>query len=142
MRHIRRSLVEMHRTLCSISDCKHDHDGSVICSVNLRGCMIVKRDIQKLMDENVIQIQQSRDIDDVNVIMLVFKNPERVVIQFDSSNNNNVNKSVSLLVIQLTDPVSYTYDRAVPYQYNATMVENGQEVPLLVADSVVNEESI
>ena len=26
----------------------------------------------------------------------------------------------------------------MPYQYNATMVENGQEVPLPVADSMVN----
>ena len=85
--------------------------------------MIVKRDIQKLMDENVIQIQQSRDIDDVNVIVPVFKTPERVVIQFDSSNNSNVNRSVSPLVIRLAGPVPYASDKVVPYQYNATMVE-------------------
>lgn len=43
--------------------------------------MIVKRDIQKLMDEGVIQINQSIDIgNDVNVIVPVFKTPERVVI--------------------------------------------------------------
>ena len=54
------------------------------------------------MDENVIQIQQSRDMgDDVNVIVSVFTTPELVVIQFDSS-NNIVNRSVSPLVIQLT----------------------------------------
>ena len=63
----------MHKTLCTISDCEHDHDSCTICSVNPRGCSVVKRDIQKLMDENVIQIQQSRDIDDVNVIVPVFK---------------------------------------------------------------------
>ena len=57
VRCIRRSLVEMHRTLCLISDCENDHDGCAICSVNPRGCMIVKKDIQKLMDENLIQIQ-------------------------------------------------------------------------------------
>ena len=71
----------MHKTLCLISDCEHDHDGYVICSVNPRGCMIVKRDAKKLMDENVIQIQQSMDmVDDVNVIVPVFKTHERVVI--------------------------------------------------------------
>ncbi|KAI5436026.1 hypothetical protein KIW84_022456 [Lathyrus oleraceus] len=138
VRRIRRSLVEMHRTLCLISDCEHDHDGCAICSVNPHGCMIVKKDIQKLMDENVIQIQQSRDIDDVNVIMPVFKTLERVVIQFDSSSSNNSNRLVSSLVIRLAGPVPYTSDKAMPYQYNTTMIENGQEVPLPVADSVVN----
>ncbi|KAI5440099.1 hypothetical protein KIW84_025451 [Lathyrus oleraceus] len=84
---------EMHKTPCTISDCEHDHADCAICSINPRGCPIVKRDIQKLMDENVIQIQQSRDIDNVNVIILVFTTPERVVIQFDSSNSNSVNRS-------------------------------------------------
>ncbi|KAI5444278.1 hypothetical protein KIW84_012780 [Lathyrus oleraceus] len=62
---IQRSLVEMHRTLLLISDCEHDHDGYVICSLNPRGCMMVKRDIQKLMDEGVIQINQDRDMDPI-----------------------------------------------------------------------------
>ena len=43
--------MEIHRDLCLISDCEHDHDGCVICSINPRGCAIVKMDIQKLMDE-------------------------------------------------------------------------------------------
>ena len=50
-------LVEIHRDLCLVSDCEHDHDGCVICSVNPRGCAIVKRDIQKLVDEGTIQSQ-------------------------------------------------------------------------------------
>ena len=77
VRRIRQSLVEMHKTLCTISDCEHDHDRCVVCNVNPRGCSVVKRDIQRLMDENVIQIQQSKDIDDVNVIVPVFKTPRR-----------------------------------------------------------------
>lgn len=53
---IRRSLGEIHRDQLSVSDCEHDHDSCVICSINPRGCVIVKRDIHKLMDEGVIQI--------------------------------------------------------------------------------------
>ncbi|KAI5438116.1 hypothetical protein KIW84_024020 [Lathyrus oleraceus] len=52
VRRIRRSLVEIHKTLCTIGDCEYDHDGYAIYSVNPYGCSIVKRDIQKLMDEN------------------------------------------------------------------------------------------
>ncbi|KAI5436104.1 hypothetical protein KIW84_022520 [Lathyrus oleraceus] len=42
------------------------------------------------------------------------------------------------LVIRLAGPIPYASDKFVPYQHNATMVENGQEIPLPVASSVVN----
>jgi hypothetical protein len=101
VRFIQRSLVQMHKDICLVSDCEHDHDGCVICSVSPRGCVVVKRDIQQLMDEGMIQIVQSRHVDDnVNVIVPVFKTPKRVVIQYVSSSSNNVsNRSVSPLVI-------------------------------------------
>ena len=54
VRFIRRSLVQMHKDICLVSDCEHDHDGCDICSVKTRGCVIVKRDIQHLMDEGMI----------------------------------------------------------------------------------------
>ncbi|KAI5436551.1 hypothetical protein KIW84_022883 [Lathyrus oleraceus] len=136
-RHMRQSLVVIYRDVCSVSDCEHDHDGCVICSVNPRGCVIINRDIQRLMDEGLIHVCQSREVDDVNVIVPVFKTLEWVVIQFDTSNSNNINKSVSSLVIWLTGPVSYASDRAISNQYNATMLENGQEVPLPMTNSVV-----
>ncbi|XP_050916232.1 uncharacterized protein LOC127131350 [Lathyrus oleraceus] len=136
VRCIRRYLVEMHKTLCLISDCEHDHDGCTICSVNSRGCMIVKRAIPKMIDEGMIQINQARDLgDDVNVIVPVFKTPEPVVIQFDSSKRSN--RSVSPLVIRLAGPVPYTSDKAVPYKYDATMIKDGKKVPLLAINSVV-----
>lgn len=129
VRRIQRSLVEVHRTLCLIIDCEHDHAVCVICNVNPRGCVIVKRDIQKLMDEGVIKINQSRYLgNDVNVTVLVFKTLERVVIQFDSSKRDN--RLVSLLVIWLAGPIPYASNKDAPYKYNATMIENGQEVPL------------
>lgn len=119
-----------------ISDCEHDHDGCIIYSVNPRGCMIVKRDIQKLMDEGLIQINQARYLgDDVNVIVPVFKTHEQVVIQFDSSKRSN--RSVSPLVIRLVGLVSYASDKVVPYKYDATMIKDGKEVPLPATNSVV-----
>ncbi|KAI5388794.1 hypothetical protein KIW84_074452 [Lathyrus oleraceus] len=76
VRFIRRSLMMMHKDICLVSDYEHDYDSCAICSVN------------------------SRD-DDVNVIVPVFKNPERVVILYNSSNSNNIsNRSVLPLVIR------------------------------------------
>ncbi|KAI5444522.1 hypothetical protein KIW84_012959 [Lathyrus oleraceus] len=88
IRHIRQSLVEIHRTLCLINDCEHDHDACVICSVNPRGCVIVKRDIQKLVDEGVIQSQQSKDMgNDMNALQKVLEQAcveqDVIVDQFD-----------------------------------------------------------
>ena len=130
----------MHKDICLVSDCEHDHDGCVVCSVNPRGCVVVKRDIQRLMDEGMIQIVQSRHVDDdVNVIVPVFKQQEWLVIQYGSNNNNNVSqRSISLLVIRLAGPVPYSSDKVVPYQYNATMIKNNQEVPLPTTSSVVS----
>ncbi|KAI5395480.1 hypothetical protein KIW84_061884 [Lathyrus oleraceus] len=81
-------------------------------------------------------LQSRYMVNDVNVIVPVFKIPERVVIQFDRS--RNVNRSVSLLVIQLASPIPYSSVKVVPYKYNSTMIENGKEVPLPVANSVVS----
>ncbi|KAI5445263.1 hypothetical protein KIW84_013485 [Lathyrus oleraceus] len=105
-----------------------------------RGCEVVKRDIQRLMDEGMIQIVQSRHVDDdVNVIVLIFKKPERLVIQYDNNNSHNVsNRSVSSLVIRLACPVPYSSDKVVPYQYNATMIKDGQEVTLPTTSSAVS----
>ncbi|KAI5438373.1 hypothetical protein KIW84_024207 [Lathyrus oleraceus] len=140
VRFIRRSLVRMHKDIFLVRNCEHDHDGCAICSVDPRGCMIVKTDIQRLIDEGLIQIVQSHHVnDDVNVIVPVSKTSERLVIQYDSNNSNSVsNRSISPLVIRLAGPVPYTSDKAVPYQYNATMLENGQEVPLPMTNSFVS----
>ncbi|KAI5388506.1 hypothetical protein KIW84_074263 [Lathyrus oleraceus] len=109
---IRSSLVQMHKDVCLVSECEHDHDECAVCSVNPRGCEVVKKDIQRLMDEGMIQIVQSRHIhDDVNVILPVFKQHEKLVIQYDSSNSNS-QRSVSPL--------------------------DGQEVPLPTTSSVVS----
>ncbi|KAI5400583.1 hypothetical protein KIW84_065462 [Lathyrus oleraceus] len=128
----------MHKDVCLVSECEHDHDGCVVCNVNPRGCEVVKRDIQLLMDEGMIQIVQSRHVDDdVNVIVPVFKQQEKLIIQYDSSNNNS-QRSVSSLVIRLAGPILYSSDKGVPYQYNATMMKDGQEAPLPTTSSVVS----
>ena len=69
------------------------------------------------MHEGLIQIVQSRHVDDdVNVIVPIFKQQERLIIQYDSSSNKNVSqRSVSPLVIQLAGPVPYASDKVVPY---------------------------
>ncbi|KAI5418068.1 hypothetical protein KIW84_042637 [Lathyrus oleraceus] len=135
--HIRQSLVEMHRFLCDYSHYEHDHDKCRVCSVNQRGCRQVRKDVQEMLDEGVIEILQNRnvdeDVDEVNVISPVFRIPEPVVIKYDGSKQ----KVSPALIIKPAGPVPYSSKKAVPYRYNAVAVENGKEVSL-PSSSVVN----
>lgn len=72
----------------------------------------------------------------MNLIVLVFKTPERVVIQYDSSKRRN--RLVSPLVIRFEGPVPYTSYKVVLYKYYATTIKYGQEVPLPATTSVVS----
>jgi hypothetical protein len=88
----------------------------------------VQDDIQSLMDnKNLIA-------SDVCVIVPVFHDsPTGGVPQV---------RDVEPLVIRLPGPVSYASTKAIPYKYDATMIENGVEVPLVspaTVDNVVGE---
>ncbi|KAI5394634.1 hypothetical protein KIW84_061319 [Lathyrus oleraceus] len=63
--------------------------------------------------------------------------PEKLVVQYDSSNSNS-QRSVSSLVIRLAGPVPYSSNKVVSYQYNVIMMKDGQEVPLPTTSSVVS----
>ncbi|KAI5387117.1 hypothetical protein KIW84_073321 [Lathyrus oleraceus] len=100
-----------------------------VCTVNQRGCRQVRKDIQEMLDEEVIEILQNRNVDDddeVNVISLVFRIPEPVVIRYDGSKQ----KAPPSLIIKPAGPLPYSSDKAVPYRYNVVALEDGKEMPL------------
>ncbi|KAI5401189.1 hypothetical protein KIW84_065874 [Lathyrus oleraceus] len=116
--------------MCDYNHVEHDHDKCRICSVNHLGCRQVRKDLQELLDEGVIEILQNGNVDEdepeVNVISPVFRIPEPVVIRYDSSQ-----KKVSpALIIKPAGPVPYSFDKAIPFRYNVVAVEDGKEVPL------------
>ena len=78
---IRQSLVEMHRLLCEHSHYEHNHDRCHVCTVNERGCRKIRRDIQEMLDQGMIEILQNRNEDEVDVITSVFNIPNHVVIK-------------------------------------------------------------
>ncbi|XP_058725876.1 uncharacterized protein LOC131597183 [Vicia villosa] len=57
--------------------------------------------------------------------------------KFGSSFPKKKEQSVDMIIC-LPVPVPYDSDKALPYNYNATMIKNGQEVPLPTLSSVVN----
>ncbi|KAI5409556.1 hypothetical protein KIW84_055107 [Lathyrus oleraceus] len=115
---------------CPGNNYEHEHDKCRICSVNQRGCRQVRKDVQEMLDEGVIEILQNRnvdeDADEVNVISLVFRIPEPVIVKYDGSKQ----KVSPTLTIKPAGPIPYSSEKAVPYRYNDVAVENGKEVSL------------
>src|ERR1043165_9499513 len=139
---IKGNLVHLHDTYRKMSTFnKHDYAACRICSQDIRGCPTVKADIQYLLDLGDLQIYRHRDdhnvntvghfphalfVSDinsenpkVNVVIPCFNIPEHVEIAY-----NGANIPTSPLVICPPGPVPYSSTRAIPYQYNATLIED------------------
>jgi hypothetical protein len=124
VRNVATPLVPLHVKLCQASLFNHDHASCSECLQNPMGCCIVQGDIQSLMDNKHLVAS------DVCVIVPVFHDfPTKSAPQ---------TRKVEPLVIRLLGPVSYASTKAIPYKYDATMIENGVEVPLVSLAAVSN----
>ncbi|XP_050889611.1 uncharacterized protein LOC127094889 [Lathyrus oleraceus] len=61
---IRKYLVEMHANLCELSYYEHDHASCHICSKDPQECVVLKKDLQEMLDQNLIQVTRDRNEDD------------------------------------------------------------------------------
>ncbi|GAU10369.1 hypothetical protein TSUD_420520, partial [Trifolium subterraneum] len=141
IRHIREPLVQTHKNLCKLFFFKHDHEACPICPNNPRGCQQVRTDIQGMLDRRELQITYKRNEDEdpndgngeVFVIIPEFDIPEHIEVAYNSQRS-----IVTPLVISLPGPMPYISEKAIPYKYNATMIENGHEVPIPALPPSVN----
>ncbi|XP_050875824.1 uncharacterized protein LOC127079489 [Lathyrus oleraceus] len=117
----------------------HNYASCRVCSGNSQGCLTVVTDLQDQMDQGYIVDYRARDYNQVNmvnsdnkvnVIVPQFNNFEPIHITYDSRKT-----FVTPLVINLSGLVRYQFYKVVPYKYDATMTENGNDVPL---PSIVN----
>lgn len=127
VQHIRAPLVPLHAKLCKVDLFEHDHDICEICIMNSGGCQKVRNDIQGLLDRGELVVE--RKCDDVCVIT-----PEGPLEVFYDSRKS----TITPLVICLPGPLPYASEKAIPYKYNATMIEEGREFPIPPLSSVDN----
>ncbi|GAU52030.1 hypothetical protein TSUD_418580, partial [Trifolium subterraneum] len=141
IQHIREPLVQTHKNLCKLFFFKHDHEACPIYPNNSRGCQQVRADIQGMLDRRELQITYKRNEDEdpndgngeVFVIIPEFDIPEHIEVAYNSQRS-----IVTPLVISLPGPMPYNSEKAIPYKYNATMIENGREVPIPALPPSVN----
>ncbi|GAU10334.1 hypothetical protein TSUD_421710, partial [Trifolium subterraneum] len=98
---------------------------------NPQGCSRVQEDIQRLMDKGELVVTKKSE--DVCVIVPEFNVSDRLEMIYNSGE-----PTVTPLVICLPGPMPYTSLRAVPYRYDATMLQNGMETPIPPLISVDN----
>ncbi|GAU46908.1 hypothetical protein TSUD_299590 [Trifolium subterraneum] len=141
IRHIREPLVQIHMNLCNLFFFKHDHEACPICPNNPRGYRQGRNDVQGMLDRRELQVTYKRNEDEdpnddngeVFVIIPEFDIPEHMEVIYNSQQS-----SVAPLVICLPGPMPYTSEKAIPYKYNATMIENGHEVLIPALPPSVN----
>jgi len=131
VQHVRTPLVPLHTNLCKLSLFEHDHDACEVCPIDPRGCQKVKDGIHGLLSRRELTV--TRKDDEVCVIVPEFNIPEHVEV-----NSVNQKPVITPLVICLPRLMPYASKKAIPYNYNATTLENGREVPIPSLPSVVN----
>lgn len=105
-----------------------------MCLLNPWGCQKVKYDIQGLLDQGELVVE--RKCEDVCVIT-----PEEPLEIFYDSRKS----ATAPLVIYLPRPLPHVSQKAIPYKYNATIVEDGHEIPippLPSVDSIVEDSRV
>ncbi|GAU51805.1 hypothetical protein TSUD_415930 [Trifolium subterraneum] len=120
---IKTPLVPIHSKMCEAKLFSHDHVTCEKCLKNPQGCSRVQEDIQRLMDKGELVVTKKSE--DVCVIVPEFNASDRLEMIYNSGE-----PTVTPLVICLPGPMPYTSLRAVPYRYDATMLQDGVETPI------------
>ncbi|GAU51875.1 hypothetical protein TSUD_416600 [Trifolium subterraneum] len=128
---VKTPLVPIHSKMCEAKLFSHDHVTCEKCLRNPQGCSRVQEDIQRLMDKGELVVTKKSE--DVCVIVPEFNASDRLEMIYNSGE-----PTVTPLVICLPGPMPYTSLRAVPYRYDATMLQDGVEIPIPPLISVDN----
>jgi len=122
---IKTPLVPIHIRMCEAAMFSHNHGICEVCSVDSRGCMQVQNDVQGLLDKRELMVTRRGRDKDVCVVTPVFKTREPLVIT-----PNSVKPVRTPLVICCPGPKPYTSQKAIPYKYECTILEDNKEIPL------------
>lgn len=88
VKEVKTSLTKFHARLVEFGLIKERHDECIECSTQLEGCLIVKINIQYLMDQGFIQISRAKKSRKVFVIEPHFDLPTHVEIEYQRIDND------------------------------------------------------
>jgi len=128
---IRTPLVPIHARMCQETLFSHDHDAYEVCSMDSRGCKNVQDDIQGLLDRGELMVTKKEQ--NVCVVTPEFDVPESLEVIYSSKESAD-----TPLVICVPGPLPYASNKAIPYRYSPTILENGREIPIPPLASVSN----
>ena len=102
-------LADMHAKLCKTGLFRDAHTDCQLCEQNPEGYTLVKKNIQGLMDQGILQVSTKRNDDEIVVIVPQFDIPKSLEITYQSKEN-----VVTPLIICFPGPIMYESDKAVP----------------------------
>jgi len=100
----------------------------------------VQNDIQGLLDRKELIVTREDKGKSVSVVTPVFKTQEWLVVT-----PNSAKPAVTPLVIFLPGPKPYVSQKAIPYKYECTILENGKEIslnPLASMDNIAESSQV
>jgi len=122
---IKTHLVPIHIRMCEATMFSHNHGICKVCSVDPRGCAQVQSDVQGLLDRRELVVTRRDEGKNVCVVTSVFKTREPLVMT-----PNDVKPVRTPLVICSPRSKPYTSQKAIPYKYECTILEENKEIPL------------
>ncbi|KAI5406174.1 hypothetical protein KIW84_052786 [Lathyrus oleraceus] len=124
-------LVPVHLKLFKVGILKQDHEKCSICLRYPKGYFDVRKDIQMLISNGVLQVSGKKKNDEVSVIVPIFNKPKDFEIFCPPKESTPPADSAKCLNIKMTTHFPYKYDKFVPWGYEPTTIVNGVEKPLV-----------
>ncbi|XP_039683784.1 uncharacterized protein [Medicago truncatula] len=133
---VRTPLVPMHVKMCNIGMFSHDHINCEVCSADPHGCIQVQNDVQGLMDQGELVV--TREDKNICVVIPVFKDRTKPIGVVTPIFKDNAKTVVDPLAICMPKPKLFFSQKAIPYSYESTGIEDGKGVLLSPSTSVDN----
>jgi hypothetical protein len=70
--------LTVHAKLAKCGLIKETHDNCEECALSPKGCQVVKKQMQELINQGILQISRARKLEDVSVIEPYFENNKGV----------------------------------------------------------------
>ncbi|WJX68053.1 hypothetical protein P8452_52464 [Trifolium repens] len=121
---VKTPLLMVHTKLAKCGLIKGAYDNCEECALSSKGCQVVKKQVQELINQGILQINRARKMEDVSVIEPHFESnkgiPKPVEILYQRRDDQPLMNQKQPIVICIPAPFPYKSSKAVPWDYNAT----------------------
>ncbi|GAU44995.1 hypothetical protein TSUD_184960 [Trifolium subterraneum] len=113
---------------------KGTHNNCEECALSPRGCQVVRKEVQELMNQGVLQISRAKKMAEVSVIEPHFESnkgiPRSVEVLYQRNTDQSLEARKLPVVVCVPSPFPYKSSKAVPWDYDATAYVHESELEI------------